>query len=203
MKILKTIIKVIIGIILFPILLLLFIIFCIIPNKKDKKKEIENRQSFENTMKANSEKRFSIPYIEPKKPVSDDEFMARIQEFTCIQFWSCNDYSGYVTMKELIASEHKDEKERILSFLQEHPISELLHGDCYAQMLDADRWRLRFIFEDESLNRCILGYGTNQVTAPFKRYMIPHIPEILSLKEKAARESLMREIQDIIDIQNS
>lgn len=88
-------------------------------------------------------------------------------------------------MRELIAADHPEKKERVLAFLREHPITELLQGDRYMQAGDVDRWKIRFIFDDPGLNRTIEGYGRTELTDPYLSEMCGCLPRILSKEEQA------------------
>ena len=108
-----------------------------------------------------------LPFCPPIVPMSDEEFVSRISEFTCIQYTSLNGLSGGSCAYQLIASESPERKEQLLSFLKEHPIENLLHGDIIGDGCDFDDWNIRFIFEDRNLNRCIRGYGITETSAPY------------------------------------
>ena len=165
---------IVLGILLFPIWILPACIFLLCAKIAEKRKSRRAVQRWEARRRAEGEKQFAMPYHEPMHPVPDEVFASRIEEFVCIQVWSCNDYSGGITMQELVAAEHPEKKEQILAFLREHPITELLHGDRYEQACDTDRWKIRFIFDDPDLNRTIEGYGHTELTAPYLRALRNH-----------------------------
>lgn len=115
------------------------------------------------------------PYKEPTSPVDDREFISRIDEFICFQYKSFNGLSGRGKSFEFFASESPELKEYVLKFLANHPIEELLYGNINCNGHDMDDWQIRIIFEDENLNRCIRGYGTTNVSAPFLRELVPYL----------------------------
>ena len=114
-------------------------------------------------------------YSEPQTPVEDSEFISRIDEFVCFQYKSFNGLSGRGKSFELFASESPELKEYVLEFLANHPIEGLLYGNINCNGYDLDNWEIRIIFEDPNLNRCIRGYGTTDVSAPFLRELIPYL----------------------------
>ena len=67
-----------------------------------------------------------LPYLEPVTPLSNEEFISRIDEFICIQYKAHNGLSGRSDACQLIAEDDPESKERVLSFLKEHPIEKLL-----------------------------------------------------------------------------
>ena len=190
LKRLKIAFNIVIGILLSPVLILIFLVLLIFPIEKKKTKKWQkpyNSQAEHEKMVQDRAKRFSIPYVEPEDALPDEDFAKRIDEFICLQFWSCNDYSGGITMRELVAADDPKNKACVLAFLQEHPIMELLHGDRDEQACDVNRWKIRFIFDDVRLNRTISGYGCTELTAPYLFEMCRHLPEILSQSEKEER----------------
>lgn len=114
-------------------------------------------------------------YSEPQTPVEDREFISRIDEFVCFQYKSFNGLSGRGKSFQLFASESPELKEYVLKFLANHSIEELLYGNINCNGCDMDDWEICIIFEDENLNRCIRGYGTTDVSAPFLRELVPYL----------------------------
>ena len=111
-------------------------------------------------------------FLEPVIPVSDEVFISRIDEFSCIQYKAFNGLSGKSYACQLISSETPKGKERILSFLKNHPIENLLYGDINSSGCDMDHWEIRFIFEDRNLNRRICGYGVTELSAPYLHTLV-------------------------------
>ena len=179
-------------IVFLPLILLLLLILRIRTSKEKKKeseKKKEARNRYEEIMRENLEKNFTVPYTEPAYPLPDGEFISRIGEFECVQYHSWNGLSAMHCNCELVASRDPEKKEKILSFLEEHPISELLYGETFdKEICDADHWELRFIFPDPALNRRIKGYGRTEDARPFLWEMVRHIPELLSLREQEENE---------------
>ena len=114
-------------------------------------------------------------YSEPQTPVEDSEFISRINEFICFQFRRFNGLSGRERNYQFFASDSPELKEYVLSFLTEHPIEKLFYGNINCNGFDMEDWEIRIIFEEQSLNRCIRGYGTTDVSAPFLRELIPYL----------------------------
>ena len=191
---------IIIGILLLPILIVLSPVLLVVYFVKKRAKKRHYAQKWEQKIKELSAKQFATPYTEPVNPVPDAIFAERIGEFTCLQFWSCNDHSGGITMRELVASQHPEKKAQVLAFLQEHPITELLNGERDDGSHDSNRWKIRFIFEESYLNRTICGYGRTELTAPYLFQMCKQLPEILS-KDEQEEERLLK-IRAKIDLQN-
>lgn len=108
-----------------------------------------------------------LPFFEPIVPSSDEEFVYRISEFTCIQYTTFNGLSGGSYACQLIAGENPERKGQVLSFLKDHPIENLLHGDIIGSGCDMNHWEIRFIFEDRNLNKRICGYGITETSAPY------------------------------------
>lgn len=179
----KTILYIIIGILLLPILILLSPVLLILHFKDKRAEKKKRQQAREKWEAAHQPTQFQTRYTEsPNQP--DEEFIRRIEEFTCLQFTSRNDYTGRERKQELIAAEHPEKKAKILEFLKEHPIEELLRAERFEKACDANRWELRFIFEDERLNCTISGYGYTEAAAPYLFEICRHIPRILSEEEK-------------------
>lgn len=111
-------------------------------------------------------------FLEPAVPVSDEVFISRIDEFSCIQYKAFNGLSGKSYSCQLISSEKPKCKEQVLSFLKDHPIENLLHGDINSSGFDMDHWEIRFIFEDHNLNRRIYGYGVTELSAPYLHTLV-------------------------------
>ena len=116
-------------------------------------------------------------YRIPQQPLVDDkEFISRIDEFVCFQYNSFNGLSGRGHRFQFFASESPELKEYVLKFFQEHPIEALLCGDIHHRDChDLDHWEIRFIFENEYLNRSIRGYGTTSASYPFLCKLIPYL----------------------------
>ena len=114
-------------------------------------------------------------FLEPAVPVSDEVFISRIDEFSCIQYKAFNGLSGKSYACQLISCETPKGKERILSFLKDHPIENLLYGDINSSGCDMDHWEIRFIFEDRNINRRICGYGVTESFAPYLHTLVPII----------------------------
>lgn len=115
------------------------------------------------------------PYKEHTSPVDDREFISRIDEFICFQFKRFNGLSRRSYNYQLLASESPELKEYVLRFFEKQPIENLLYGDVNCNACDMDHWELRMIFEDQNLNRCIRGYGTTEVSAPFLCELVPYL----------------------------
>lgn len=204
----KAILYIIIGILLLPILILLSPVLLIIHYKNKRAEKKKRQQAREKWEAAHQPTQFKESYTEfytksytesPQQP--EEEFIRRIGEFTCLQFYSRNDRTGADHKQELIATEHPEKKAKILEFLKEHPIEELLHGQRHANAHDVNRWEFRFIFEDTRLNRTISGYGHTELTAPYLSEMCRYIPRILSEEEKfrqmVERARLERELEKL------
>lgn len=116
-----------------------------------------------------------MPYKEPISPVDDGEFLSRIDEFICFQFKRFNGLSGRGHNYQFLASDSPELKEFVLHFIAEHPIENLLCGNVNCNGHDMDHWEIRIIFEDQNLNRCIRGYGTTEVSAPFLCELVPYL----------------------------
>ena len=187
-------IGIILAVLLFPFFVLVSPVFLVIHCKEKKRKQ--KTKTHKGKIRNSSEKCFSLSYIAPTNPLPNDVFIARIAEFTCLQFHSVNDLSGKTRMRELVATEHPEKKARVLEFLQSHPIDELLCGERYMDAMDMNRWCLQFIFEDSSLNRSISGYGWTEQTSPYLSEMVRYIPEILS-NEEQAEETFRRKLFEI------
>lgn len=152
------------------------------------KSKAKHSDAIKEIIKNNHNKKFAIQYSEPSSPVSDYDFANALNDVICIQYWSCNDYSGSIRMRELIISERPDLKDKVLLFLEEHPIITLLESNCHGYGHDSNRWKFRFIFNNTSFNRCICGYGITEITAPYLLKFSNLLPEILSEEERAERE---------------
>ena len=133
-------------------------------------------------------KKFAMAYSEPAAPGPEEAFIQSIGSFCCVQYWRRNDMTGGTQMRELIAAEMPRERDLVLSFLAANPIRPLLNGDLCAKGHDMDRWELRFLFEDPTLNRRICGYGVTELTAPFVLELARLIPEVLTEEERWERE---------------
>ena len=138
---------------------------------KNKSKKITLKKSQDITAKPSSLLRF----LEPIIPVSDEVFISRIDEFSCVQYKAFNGLSGKSYACQLISSETPKGKERILSFLKDHPIENLLYGDISSSGCDMDHWEIRFIFEDRNINRRICGYGVTESSAPYLHTLVSMI----------------------------
>ncbi len=139
-------------------------------------------------IKNNNDKKFVIRYNEPSYPVPDYYFANALNDVICIQYWSCNDFSGSIHMGELILSERPDLKDKVLLFLEEHPIITLLESNRHEYAHDRNRWKFRFIFNNTNFNRCICGYGITEISAPYLLELAHLLPEILSEEECAQRD---------------
>lgn len=106
-------------------------------------------------------------YEEAKKPLPDEEFLSRIGEFNAIQYKAFNGLSGKCCTYQLIASANPELKERVIAFLADHSVGDLLYGDINSDGFDMDYWEFRFIFDDVNMNRRICGYGVTDASAPF------------------------------------
>lgn len=178
MKWYKVVLYVLLGILLLPFILLYLLFTLLVPAKKKQKSPPKKKASQVESLQENLPARFSMQYEEPAEPLPDEDFIRRIDEFVCLQYTTWNDYSGRSSKQELIAAECPELKERVLNFLQEHPVENLLYGERYADGHDMSHWELKFIFEDSRLNRCIAGYGITESTAPYRHGIFCHIPEI-------------------------
>ena len=115
-----------------------------------------------------------LPYLEPVTPLSNEEFISRIDEFICIQYEAHNGLSGRSDACQLIEEDDPESKERVLSFLKEHPIEKLLYGDIWEKdVFDMTHWEIRFIFADRNLNRRICGYGLTETSYPYLHGLVP------------------------------
>ena len=163
--------------------------------KKRKKKSyssINQRSVVSNNKPYTPEvKNFSMTYKIPLVPASDEQFIANINEFICVQYSRRNTYSGNRFMSELICSEHPELKERFLRFLEEHPIKSFLDGDKYSHGCDLNTWEIRFIFDNADLNRTISGYGYTELTAPYLTEILRDTCEILTPSEIFERKMKM------------
>ena len=154
--------------ILFFIIMIPYCIFEFIKNRVTKNKRKKAAASNTRCMPRMHESTPPLlPFFEPIVPASDEEFASRISEFTCIQYTKFNGLSGESHAYQLIASEKPERKEQVLSFLKDHPIENLLHGDIIGTGCDMNHWEIRFIFEDRNLNRRICGYGITETSAPY------------------------------------
>ena len=182
---------IILGIVLLPVILL-FLIYSDIKNK------IESRRRKKTIQQAHrQEQSISISQSDAESPAppSDAEFIAHFDAFIGVQFYSHNGLSGRSHKRALVVSEHPEQKERILSFVERYPICDLLQGERNSEGCDLNHWQITFLFEDSRLNRRIFGYGITECTRPYLQEMIFYLPEVLSkeeaLKRKAERERLM------------
>lgn len=179
----KAILYIIIGILLLPILILLSPVLLILHFKNKRAEQKKRQQSWEKWVATHQPTQFQTRCTESfRQP--DEEFIRRVGEFTVLQFISRNDYTGRERKRELIAAEHPEKKAQILEFLKEHPIEELLRAERYENAHDANRWELRFIFEDAHLNCAISGYGHTEAAAPYLSGICRQIPPILTDEEK-------------------
>lgn len=135
-------------------------------------KHKSKRITLKNSQTVATEPSSLLGFLEPVIPVSDEVFISRIDEFSCIQYKAFNDLSGKSYACQLISSETPKGKERILSFLKDHPIENLLHGDISSSGCDMDHWEIRFIFEDRNINRRICGYGVTESSAPYLHTLV-------------------------------
>ena len=176
---------IILGIVLLPVILL-FLIYSYIKNKIEsqrRKKRIQQAHCQEQSLK------FAQTYAEPPAPPSDAEFIAHFDAFIGVQFYSHNGLSGRSHKRALVVSEHPEQKERILSFVERYPICDLLQGERNSEGCDLNHWQITFLFEDSRLNRRIFGYGTTECTRPYLQEMIFYLPEVLSKEEALKREA--------------
>lgn len=179
----KAILYIIVGILLLPILILLSPVLLILHFKNKRAEQKKRQQAWEKWVATHQPIQFQTRCAESfRQP--DEEFIRRVGEFTVLQFISRNDYTGRERKRELIAAEHPEKKAKILEFLKEHPIEELLHAERFEAAHDVDRWQLRFIFEDAHLNCAISGYGHTEAAAPYLSGICRHIPLILTDEEK-------------------
>ena len=194
----KAILYIIIGILLLPILILLSPVLLILHFKNKRAEKKKYQQAREQWVATHQPTQFQTRCTESfRQP--DEEFIRRVGDFTVLQFISRNDYTGGERKRELIAAEHPEKKEQILEFLKEHPIEELLRAERYENAHDANRWELRFIFEDAYLNCAISGYGHTEAAAPYLSEICRQIPPILTDEEKfrmkVEKARLEREMQ--------
>ena len=155
-------------IIMMPYFVVVFIKNCIV---KKKSKRVTSKK-----IQGITEENSSLwPFLEPAVPVSDEVFISRIDEFSCVQYKAFNGLSGKSYACQLISSENPKCKEQVLSFLKNHPIENLLRGDINSSGFDMDHWEIRFVFEDRNLNRRICGYGVTELSAPYLHTLVPII----------------------------
>ena len=177
-------------VLLFVIMIPYLIVIAIKDRVAENKREKIAKQKFEKRLQDMAAKTslllaFSVPVV----PVSDEVFISRIDEFTCIQYRAFNGLSGWSCQYQLISSEFPQLKERVLSFLKDHPIENLLYGDIDCDGCDMNHWEIRFIFEDRNLNRRIRGYGFTEVSSP---YLIHLVSLIRAGDQQAMRDEELR-----------
>ena len=174
--------------IVFFFLLPLFLVFSLIEFFKDRLVR-KKRKAPDERLKVQSEIPSIIPQQKPVEMASDEEFIARVGEFTGFCFTRLNGLSGGSSVIGFNAMEHPEYKERVLAFFEQYPIDKLLYGNLYADGYDLDHWRLIFTFEDRRLDRTICGYGTTEDSSPLHslvwRFRKPSIEEL-------AREERLR-----------
>ena len=168
MKWYKAVLFILLFVLMIPYLIVLFIKDRV---AKDKRKKIATKE-LQDIAAENSS---LLEFLEPVVSVSDEVFISCVGEFSCVQYKSFNGLSGKSYSCQLISNENPKCKEQILSFLKEHPIDNLLHGDINSNGCDMDHWEIRFIFEDRNLNRCICGYGITETSAPYLYTLVPII----------------------------
>lgn len=165
MKWYKAVLFILLFVLMIPYLIVLFIKDRVAKNKRKKfaaKKLQDIAVEFSSLLE----------FLEPIVPVFDEVFISRIDDFSCIQYKAFNGLSGKNYACQLISSENPKCKEQILSFLKDHPIENLLHGDINSSGFDMDHWEIRFIFEDCNLNRRICGYGVTELSAPYLHTLV-------------------------------
>jgi len=191
MKILSAILLVIIFIILIPIIIPLFLYDEIWHKRKVRRKAYNNKFSYQNNI-ALSHK------IKPVEPQNNEDFIANLNKFTEITYYSRNYYSGSLYINKLVASEHPELKEKILSFLEQYPIINLLQGNRDCAGCDMNHWEIAFRFEDSSLDKSIFGYGITECTAPYLTKMISFIPPVLSEREQIEMRIKREKLKNIL-----
>lgn len=166
--------NVMIGILFLPVLLIIWLCGKIQDKRKARKKA---KASVQPRTRQNIS--FAMPYVQPDVPLNDEAFISRIDEFIGIQYTSLNGLTGKRIDRELVAEKNPELKSKILSFLQEHPIEQLLYGKRdRIDVLDSDHWELRFIFADPGLNRRVSGYGYTEDTRPFLHRLVSYLPDL-------------------------
>lgn len=168
MKWYKAVLFILLFVLMIPCLIVLFIKDRV---AKDKRKKIATKE----LQDIAAEHSLLLDFLEPVVSVSDEVFISRIGEFSCVQYKAFNGLSGKSYACQLISSETPNGKERILSFLKDHPIENLLHGDINSSGFDMDHWEIRFVFEDRNLNRRICGYGVTESSAPYLHTLVSMI----------------------------
>ena len=168
MKWYKAVLFILLFVLMIPDLIVLFIKERVAKNKR-KKTATKKLQDIA------AEFSSLLEFLEPTVPVSDEVFILRIGEFSCVQCKTFNGLSGKSYVCQLISSENPKCKEQVLSFLKNHPIENLLHGDINSSGFVMDHWEIRFIFEDRNLNRRICGYGVTELSAPYLHTLVPII----------------------------
>jgi len=168
MKWYKAVLFILLFVLMIPYLIVLFIKDRVVKNKR---KKIAAKKLQDIAVESSS----LMCFFEPIVPVSDEVFISRIDEFSCVQYKAFNGLSGQSYAWQLLSSENPECKEQVLSFLKDHPIENLLHGDINCNGFDMDQWEIRFIFEDRNLNRRICGYGTTKTSVPYLHSLVPII----------------------------
>ena len=155
-----------------PLFVIMIPYFIVLHIKNRIAKNKSKKISLTNSQVVAVESSSLLGFLEPVIPVSDEVFISHIDEFSCIQYKAFNGLSGKSYACQLISSEKPNGKERILSFLKDHPIENLLYGDIHSSGCDMDHWEIRFIFEDRNINRRICGYGVTESSAPYLHTLV-------------------------------
>lgn len=165
MKWYKAVLLILLFVIMIPYFIAIFVKDRVAESKR-KKVTLKKAQYIE------AESSSLMCFLKPIIPVSDEVFISRIDEFSCVQYKAFNGLSGKNYTCQLISSEKPECKEQVLSFLKDHPIENLLYGDINSSSCDMDHWEMRFIFEDRNLNRRICGYGVTESSAPYLHTLV-------------------------------
>lgn len=158
-----------------PLFVIMIPYFIVLHIKNRIAKHKSKRITLKNSQTVFAESSSLLGFLEPFVPVSDEVFISRIDEFSCVQYKAFNGLSGKSYACQLISSENPKCKEQVLSFLKNHPIENLLRGDINSSGFDMDHWEIRFVFEDRNLNRRICGYGVTELSAPYLHTLVPII----------------------------